>query len=291
MKQSVLVTGAAGKTGRALLGALRDCPDISLHAWVHTADQARELATLGAHQVFTGDMLDRQNWRQALEPVDCLYFICPNMHPHEVELAQLAIQSSQETAVSHFVYHSVLHPQTEEMPHHWQKLRVEESLFRTRLPFTILQPCAYMQNLDIHWSGMRTHRKLRLPYAATTVIDMIHLQDLATVAARVVREGKPHWHATYELATGENLSQQAIADLVARHIGSPVHVECLDPSQWEAEARNSGLSAYARQTLKAMFAYYERYGFRGNGHILTALLGQKPISLAAYITQALQDTA
>ncbi len=67
-------------------------------------------------------------------------------------------KSSQETALSHFVYHSVLHPQTEEMPHHWQKLRVEESLFRTHLPFTILQPCAYMQNLDIHWPGMRTHR-------------------------------------------------------------------------------------------------------------------------------------
>jgi len=120
---------------------------------------------------------------------------------------------------------------------------------------------------------------------------MIHLQDLAEVAARGVVEGKPHWHATYELATGENLSQQAMANLAARQIGAPVHLECQNQAQWDAEGRNSGLSSYARRTLWAMFAYYEQYGFRGNGRILAALLGRQPVSLEQYIIQALRDTA
>ncbi len=291
MTQRVLITGAAGKTGHALVAALRAYPDVDVHAWVRSADQAQALTALGARQVFAGDMSERQHWRQALAAVDILYFICPNMHPREVELAQLAIQSSREAALSHFVYHSVLHPQTEEMPHHWQKLRVEESLFRTDLPFTILQPCAYMQNLDVHWPGLRTCREIRLPYAATTVIDMIHLQDLAAAAARVIVEGRPHWHATYELATGENLSQQAIADLAASQIGATVRLACQNRAQWEAAGRNAGLSAYARRTLWAMFAYYEQYGFRGNGRILAALLGRQPVSLEQYIVQALCDTA
>ena len=33
------------------------------------------------------------------------------------------------------------------MPHHWLKMRVEEKLFASGLPFTILQPAAYMQNV------------------------------------------------------------------------------------------------------------------------------------------------
>ncbi len=288
MKQ-VLVTGAAGKTGKALIAALQANPQVELHIWVRTEEQSRAFTNLGIHRIFVGDMLAQQNWLRVLESVDSLYFICPNMHPQEIEIAHLAIQSSLDTALSHLIYHSVLHPQTEEMPHHWHKLRVEECLFRTGLPFTILQPCAYMQNLDIHWTRIRKHRRWRIPYPAATVIDMIHLQDLAEAAARVITEGEPHFHATYELATGENLTQRAIADMVAAQIGAPVQIESLDRVQWEAEARNSGLSAYARRTLWAMFAYYEQYGFYGNGQVLTSLLARKPISLKQYIVQALQD--
>ncbi len=58
------------------------------------------------------------------------------------------------SGVTRFVYHSVLHPQIEAMPHHWQKMRTEEMLFAAGFELTVLQPTAYMQNILGAWRGV-----------------------------------------------------------------------------------------------------------------------------------------
>ena len=138
----ILVTGAAGKTGKAVLQALAQTGQ-SVRAWLRRPEQAQDLPIA---DTIVGDLEDSRLWREACGGIDALYLICPNMYRHELQVGKLALQAAQQAGVERFVYHSVLHPQTEKMPHHWQKLRVEEEIFRSGLPFTILQPCAYMQN-------------------------------------------------------------------------------------------------------------------------------------------------
>jgi NAD(P)H dehydrogenase (quinone) len=87
------------------------------------------------------------------------------MSPDEVVIGTLVIGEAKRAGVEHFVYHSVLHPQTERMTHHWQKLRVEEMLFESGLPFTILQPAPYMQNLLAVWKSIVEEGELRVPYS------------------------------------------------------------------------------------------------------------------------------
>ena len=77
----------------------------------------------------------------------------------------MAMEAARTAGVKRFVYHSVLHPQTEEMPHHWQKLRVEEEIFRGGLPFTILQPCAYMQNVVAYLDDIVMKGRYVVPYS------------------------------------------------------------------------------------------------------------------------------
>lgn len=50
---------------------------------------------------------------------------------------------------------AVLRPQIEVMPHHWNKLRVEEALLASGLSFTILRPAAYMQEAFWDWKRAR----------------------------------------------------------------------------------------------------------------------------------------
>ena len=45
------------------------------------------------------------------------------------------------------------------------------------------------------------------------------------------------------------------------------------------------MPSYAIATLVSMFAYYERYGFTGNGNVLETLLGRKPNTLDAFIEE------
>src|SRR5688572_12972621 len=137
--------------------------------------------------------------RSGMRDVRAVYHICPNMSPDETVIGNLVISAARNAGVEHFVYHSVLHPQTEKMNHHWQKMRVEEMIFESGLPFTILQPAPYMQNLLSGWKRIVEDGILRVPYSIHSKFSFIDLEDLAE-AAKVVLTELNHQNATYELA-------------------------------------------------------------------------------------------
>ena len=123
----ILITGAAGKTGRAITRALAGA-NVGVRALVHRAEYVDLVQDMGAKTAIVGDMGDPTLMQWAMDGVRAVYHICPNVSPHEVLFGRLAINQAAQAGVEHFVYHSVLHPQTQEMPHHWLKLRVEEIL-------------------------------------------------------------------------------------------------------------------------------------------------------------------
>ncbi len=282
----ILVTGAAGKTGRAVLRALAR-RGVHARALVHRAEQTAAAREAGAGDVVVGDMRDPEVVTQAMVGVHTVYHICPNMHPEEEAIGRVVLNAAQAAGVEYFVYHSVLHPQTEKMPHHWHKLRVEEMIFESGLPFTILQPTAYMQNLLGYWPAIVNEGVYRVPYAPETRISLVDLEDVAQVAAIVLTEAR-HQGAIYELCGPEALTQHEVAQVLAQVLGRDVRAEALPRDEWERNARQAGLSEYAVDTLKRMFEYYERYGFWGNGNVLRWLLGREPTRLADFVRRVVE---
>jgi uncharacterized protein YbjT (DUF2867 family) len=279
----ILVTGAAGKTGRAVIKALAARGEV-VRALVHRPQQASIAVDAGARDVVAGDMRDQAVMDRAAgapSQVRAIYHICPNMSPDELSIAQVAVQATRAAGVEHFVYHSVLHPHTEAMPHHWQKLRTEELLFETGLPYTILQPAAYMQNILAYWDRIVQDGIYAVPYATEARLSMVDLEDVAKVAATVLTE-RGHAGATYELAGVDVLSPAEIAEVLAQQLGRPVHAQAVDLEVWEKGARASGLGDYQVETLLQMFRYYERHGFWGNAHVLTWLLRRPPTTFARF---------
>ncbi len=277
----ITVTGAAGKTGQAILQALQQ-QGATTRAWVRRPDQAETVRRLGAQEVVVGDFQDPAALAQALEGAAKVYHICPNMHPAEEEIGRAVLEQARRAGVQHFVYHSVLHPQTQTMPHHWHKLLVEEAIFLSGLPFTILQPAAYMQNLRGSWRDILTQGIYRVPYAVETRLGLVDLLDVAQVAATVLTQ-PGHEGAIYELAGPEVLSQEEIAGILSRALARPVRAERIPPAEWEHRAITAGLSDYARETLQRMFRYYEQFGFWGNPNVLTWLLGRPPTRLSEFV--------
>ncbi|HFQ94714.1 MAG TPA: NAD-dependent epimerase/dehydratase family protein, partial [Anaerolineae bacterium] len=201
----ILVSGAAGKTGRAVIEALA-ARGAAARAFVHRKEQAMSVLALGAAEAVVGDMQNEADAQKAMAGATAVYHICPNVHPNETGIGEIAIRAAQQNNVSRFIYHSVLHPQVEAMPHHWQKMRVEEQLFTSDLAFTILQPAAYMQNLRGSWDSIMEEGIYRVPYPPSTRLNMVDLRDAAEAAA-VVLTTPGYEYATYELAGPENLSQ------------------------------------------------------------------------------------
>jgi uncharacterized protein YbjT (DUF2867 family) len=281
----ILITGSSGKTGKAVLKALLD-RGASVRVLVHRQAQIDQLLQLGAQQALIGDLLNLSDLQHAMQGVDAVYHICPNVNPQELEIGQTVIAAAQDTGITRFVYHSVLHPQTEGMPHHWLKMRVEEKLLESGLNYTILQPAAYMQNILGQWDKIVADGIYAVPYNIHTRLSMVDLNNVAEVASKVLLDSG-HFNAIYELSGAEAFSQAEVAEVISRCLGQPVRAEQTPLDLWEARARQGNMPEYALGTLLNMFNYYDRYGFCGNPTVLTHLLGRHPTTFGDFISRTI----
>ncbi len=279
----ILITGAAGKTGQAIIQALVKRGQ-HVRGLVRRKEQEISIKQLGAEESIIGDIGDQMTMDKAAMGVRAVYYICPNMHPQEAAVGEVVIRAAQKSGIGHVVYHSVLHPQTESMAHHWQKLRVEEKLFESGLNFTILQPAAYMQNVLANWDRIVEEGIYTVPYDLGTRLSMVDLGDVAEVAAKVLTE-TGHEGAIYELCGPELLSQREVARMIGKQLGREVNAGIIAPEQWEQRARSAGLSDYAIQTLASMFRYYGTNDFWGNSNVLRWLLGRSPTTFTNFLNQ------
>jgi uncharacterized protein YbjT (DUF2867 family) len=259
-----------------------------VRALIKRQQQTHDVRRAGASESVAGDMRDVETWGRALADVDAVYLIAPNMHPEETRIGRVALDEATRHGVGHLVYHSVLHPQTEGMPHHWQKLRVEEMILESGLPFTILQPAPYMQNLLGSWASIVGTGVFRVPYPVGTPLALVDLADVAQVAALVLTQ-PDHHGATYELVGTEPLAQTAVAATLSEVLGKQVRAEEWPLNAWRQNAKENGMPPYALETLQLMFRYYATYGFAGNANVLAWILGRRPRPLSEFALRVLED--
>jgi uncharacterized protein YbjT (DUF2867 family) len=280
----ILITGAGGKTGRTLIKALSNVERVC--AFVHREEHVSVLKSLGAQKVIVGDMHDESAMCSAMQGVRAVYHVCPNMHPDEAVIGKLVIDGGRESGVEHFVYHSVLHSQTEKMTHHWGKLRVEEMIFESGLPFTILQPAPYMQNLLAGWKSIVEDGVLRVPYSVNSKFSFVDLEDVAE-AAKIVLTEPSHLNAIYELAGTIPLSHVDVAEILSSVLNRDVRAKKEEVRDWRLRAK--GMSEYVVENLVKMFEYYDQSGLTGNPNVLRWLLKREATSLKSFIKRIMKE--
>jgi uncharacterized protein YbjT (DUF2867 family) len=172
------------------------------------------------------------------------------------------------------------------MNHHWQKLRVEEMIFESEMPFTILQPAPYMQNLLAGWESILDEGVLRVPYSVHSKFSFVDLEDVAE-AARIVFSEPNHKNAVYELAGTVPVSHLEVAEILSRVLKREVGAEELEISDWKIGAK--GLNEYAIENLIKMFEYYDRWGLVGNPNVLKWVLRRNPTSLEGFSDRIVKE--
>ncbi|MEX1178199.1 MAG: NAD(P)H-binding protein [Nitriliruptor sp.] len=276
--RTVLVTGAGGKTGRAVCAALAR-RGAAPRAFVRTPDRVADLDLPGL-EVATGDQRRVDDLVAALDGVDAVYAIAPNVSLDEIDMGAAIVAACQRAGVGRLVFHSVIHPQLTDMPHHTDKARVEERLIASGLAWTILQPNVYLQNLAGYADTIRDGR-YEVPYAAAARLAMVDLDDVAEVAARCLVDGLGV-HATFELSGPAEVSPSDVARRAAELLGHDVAVARQDPDVWAA-GPGADLPDANRTRLLAMFRDYDRHGSPGDATVLTAILGRPPGDLDTYL--------
>jgi uncharacterized protein YbjT (DUF2867 family) len=268
----------------------------SVCAFVYREEYVAVAKSLGAEKVIVGDMRDEIAIDSAMQGTRAVYHICPNMNPDEVVIGKLVIGAARESGAEHFVYHSVLHPHTEKMNHHWQKLRMEEILFESSLPFTILQPAPYMQNLLAGWKSIIEEGVLRIPYSVHSKFSFVHLEDV-TEAAKIVLTEPNHSNAIYELAGTPPLSHVEVAQIFGRVLNREIRPEREEIGDWRRRTSTASTinihsiprEEYATENLIKMFEYYDQWGLVGNPNVLRWVLKREPTALESFVERTWKE--
>lgn len=253
----ILVIGAAGKTGRAVTRSLVR-KGFSVRAGVRQGS-SHAPETGASVQPVTIDLATGLGLDDALDGVEAVYHLAPNLHPGEVEVAERVSSAATRAGVARVVFHSVLHPEDSSMPHHLRKAAAERVLRSAHPGATVLRPAAYHQNLvPAACAGL-----ISVPYSLDAVFTNVDLDDVAAVATTALTT-ETLVGETIPLAGPERLTVRAMATIAADVLGRPV------------EPFRASTPPDAAEDLRAMFRAYDRAGLVGDPGPLTRLLGRRP---------------
>ena len=99
------------------------------------------------------------------------------------------IDAATAADVGHFLLMSVTHPQLDPLLNHQTKLAAERRLLMSQVPFTILQPMHYMQDVDV--ATTVSEGVFRQPFWLDMPMSFVDLADVGEVAALGLSDPQP----------------------------------------------------------------------------------------------------
>ncbi|MFE6625209.1 NAD(P)H-binding protein [Streptomyces sp. NPDC057740] len=221
----ILVTGATGNIGSALLRELHGCGVGPLRGFTRNA--ARAAFPEGVEAV-EGDFAMPESLKSALDGVRSLFLVSRLGSDADIlEAARLA-------GVEHVVLVSSITVQTH--PHlgpAGENLAVERLLKDSGMAWTILRPTQFASNALMWASSIRDGEGVRAPYADTG-LPTIHPADIASVA-RVALTETSHLGRTYALTGPEPVTPRQQVEAIAAALGRDVSF--VEISRQEAHAQ------------------------------------------------------
>jgi uncharacterized protein YbjT (DUF2867 family) len=208
----MLVTGATGNIGRALLTELRACGAGPLRGL--TRDPARAAFPEGVEAV-EGDFAQSASVKSALTGASSL-FLVSRLGP-DADI----LEAARQAGVEHVVLVSSITARTH--PHLGparENLAVERLLKDSGMAWTILRPTQFASNTLMWAPSIRAHEVVHAPYA-DTALPTIHPADIASVARAALTE-PGHQGRTYALTGPEPVTPRQQIAAIATALGRDV---------------------------------------------------------------------
>jgi len=275
----VLAIGATGQFAGLVVPALVS-RGVQVRALVHDPAKQDQVREAGADQAVEGDLRDPASLRTALDGVDGVFLIIPAFAPDTAALGTGVVAAAQAAGVRRLVYSGVYHPSLS-LVNHASTRPVEESVYRSGLEFTVLQPAMFMQGLSGGWPSAVKDGVFVMPYAKDAAMTFVDYRDVAEAAA-IAFSTDDLVNGTFELAAGGMTTRSELAALMTRHAGRAVAAQDADPGQ----ALRDMPDGFEKDGLLAMFADYTAHGFHGGNNLaLRTILGRAPRSLDDFFAE------
>lgn len=215
----ILVLGATGQQGgETAKYLLKNRWKVRAFTRNPSSENSLRLKDLGA-EIFQGDMEDPYSLDLAMQGVYGVFSVQPSewepnesTDANEVKVGKLVADSAKNAKVSHLVYSSVIgaERQSDFRKHKWE---IEKYIHNLGIPFTILRPTGFMENLIHSRSGIPGGR-LYETVSPDSRIHLVSVEDIGTFAGLAFENPGKYSGRTIDLV-GDSLTPLQIVDILS----------------------------------------------------------------------------
>jgi uncharacterized protein YbjT (DUF2867 family) len=255
-------------------------------------------------EVIQTDLYSPANCASLLKDVTVVIHISPSYHPHETEIGKMMIDAAAgeyangKGTFKHFILSSVLNSQFSKMLNHDCKKHIEEWIMESGIPYTILQPSTFMDNIPVAMLAGKDEPVFPAMWNTENAFSMIALSDLADVFFTVLTEREKHFYAQYPLtSTHTPITFAEAMHVISEKSGKQVKIQQLEfKDAVEAQLKNlygsnEGVDQRSRDTAQRMILFYDNRGLVGNSNVLEWVLGRRATQFAEWVEREIAESA
>jgi uncharacterized protein YbjT (DUF2867 family) len=275
---TVLVTGATGNVGRAVVRELRE-RGAAVRALVRDPERAAGILGPGV-ELAAGNFEDPASLRRALAGAERV-FLSSADGPRKVEHEAAVIDAARAAAMDLLVKASTLgaDPASPAPALAWNG-RSEDHLRRSGVPATILASGFYMTNVLAAADQVRATGTLAAP-AGRGAVAMIDPADVGAVAA-VALTGDGHAGRTYRLTGPRAIGYGEVAEALSRVMGRPVAYADVPETAARDALASAGMPDWLVQQIAGAFRLIREGALAETTSTVRELIGRDPRGFEAF---------
>jgi uncharacterized protein YbjT (DUF2867 family) len=276
MKEKILITGATGTIGKALVQQLLAL-NADFVAGTRDFGKAKSTLDISEDAWVKFDFTDIQSFDKATQNVDRVFVLGPPLTLNLEQILIPFIEYLKEKGINRIVYLSAFGNESLGGDLAFHRI-MENYLKESQLDFTILQPSFFAQNFKNYEYQNLMERGITFNVAGDGKVGFVDAEDVAKVAAKVLTE-EGHSGKTYQLTGPELLSYYDAANILMEVLNK----EIVYPNPSE-EAYRGALKAGGAPDFIADYMI-PVYGMIKNGSVgrltkdIEEVTGEKPTDL------------
>ena len=275
----ILVTGATGNNGQELVRQLTALAQ-RVRALVRDPADAAKLKIPNL-EVAAGDFDKPETLEAALQGVEKAFLLTP-VAERFPKWQEDFIEAAQRASIKHLVKYSAMGASsTSESEllrlHH----KTDVILRNSGVPFTILQPNSFYQNIFSSVATIKAQGKFYLPFknASQSLVD---IRDINALAAKVFISAG-HEGNTYVITGPEALTFQQAAEKLSAVLGRDIHYVDVRLSAAADGMRKSGMPEWNVRAVSELLGYFASGAAATVTDTVPRLLGRPAISFEQFV--------
>jgi uncharacterized protein YbjT (DUF2867 family) len=274
----ILITGATGNNGQELVRQLTAMGQ-RVRALVRNPAKAANLQGPNV-ELAAGDFDQPETLDAALQGVEKAFLLTP-VAERFPEWQRAFIEAAQRAEVRLLVKFSGMgaHARSES-----ELLRLhaqtDEILRNSGVPFTILQPNSFHQNILSVAGTIKTQGKFYWPLK-TASQSTVDIRDISAVAARIFTS-PGHEGKTYVITGPEALTFQQVAEILSSVLGRKIEYVDVPLAAAADGMRQSGMPAWNARVVSELLGYFATGAAASVSDTVPRLLARRAISFEQF---------